>query len=86
MEIQRSTDTSDRPHCNFLQVTCGTIVHNYALGDLILFKILRSLVGERKMHENFVNTFISGLSEEGFVVNPWKKQNVLVSGLPVQFS
>lgn len=87
MEIHRSTDTSGRPHCNFPKVTCGTMVHNYALDDLLLFKILRrSLVGERKMHEDFINTFISDLSEEGFVVNPLKKQNVLVSGLPMKFS
>lgn len=70
METRRSTDAYDRPHCNSLQVTGGTIVHNYALGDVLLHKISRSLVGQRKMHEAFINAFISDLAGDVFVVNP----------------
>lgn len=87
LEIHRSTNTSDRPHCNFLQATCGIAVHNYALGGHILFRISRSiLVGEIKMPKDIISTLISGCSAEDFVVNPRKKQNVLVSGLPMQSS
>lgn len=72
-EIHRS-----RPHHNFLQVT-------WALQSIIMhwvtFKISRSLLGERKIPKDIINTYISGRSAEDFVANPWKKQNFLVSGL-----
>lgn len=38
-EKHRRTDTPDRQPCDILHVSCATIVPNYALTDLLLFKI-----------------------------------------------
>lgn len=87
LEIHRSTDTSDRPHCNFVQVTCGTTVHSYALVASYCSKFQeRVCLVKKKMSKDIISTFVSGHSAEDFGVNPWKKQNVLVSGLPKQSS